>query len=62
MDRLRENKKTNPNFDKFCSASQKKTTGNLDLKSLMIQPVQRLPRYCLLLRVRERYRIRILKS
>eukprot|EP01080_Neovahlkampfia_damariscottae_P003802 gene3802-6963_t len=50
MDRLRENKKTNPNFDKFCSSSQKKTTGGLDLKSLLIQPVQRLPRYCLLLR------------
>jgi hypothetical protein len=51
MDTLRENKKSNPNFDKFCVANQKKTTGNLDLKSLLIQPVQRLPRYCLLLRV-----------
>lgn len=36
-------------FDEFCNHNQKKTIGSLNLSSLLIMPVQRLPRYKLLL-------------
>eukprot|EP01080_Neovahlkampfia_damariscottae_P010376 gene10376-2905_t len=50
VDRLREIRKSSNDFEKLCQAMKKKTTGNLDLQSLIILPVQRLPRYILLLR------------
>lgn len=48
---VRELLKSNKDFAKLCSESAKQTTGQLNLSSLLILPVQRLPRYQLLLRV-----------
>lgn len=36
-------------FDEFCNQNQKKTIGSLTISSLLIMPVQRLPRYKMLL-------------
>jgi len=40
----------NPEFDKLCSEFATRAKGKLDLVSLLIMPVQRVPRYLLLLR------------
>jgi hypothetical protein len=50
INQLREIRKNSPDFDKYCHAIKKKTAGNLDIVALLILPVQRLPRYVLLLR------------
>jgi hypothetical protein len=51
MDKIKELKNSNLEFDKFLNETRKVSPGCLDLKSLLIQPIQRLPRYSLLLRV-----------
>ena len=51
MDKIKELRKSNSEFDKFVNETRKETIGTLDLKSLLIQPIQRLPRYSLLIRV-----------
>eukprot|EP01080_Neovahlkampfia_damariscottae_P003086 gene3086-5256_t len=50
MEKIKDLLKTNPEFEKFLNETRKETQGGLDLKSLLIQPIQRLPRYSLLLR------------
>ena len=64
VDLLRSIRKGSADFEKYCQAMKKKSTGNLDLQSLIILPVQSknkniinylskkkgLPRYILLLR------------
>eukprot|EP01080_Neovahlkampfia_damariscottae_P006452 gene6452-10459_t len=48
--KIKELTKFQPEFAKFLEEARKKTPGNFDLKSLFIQPIQRLPRYSLLLK------------
>ena len=50
--KLKELTKFNPEVTKFMEDSRKKTPGNFSLQSLFIQPIQRLPRYSLLLKVK----------
>lgn len=49
IDMLRSLLKENKEFSDLYQVSRKKTKGNVDLKGLLIQPIQRLPRYILLL-------------
>jgi hypothetical protein len=51
MSKIKELTKFNPDVEKFMLEAKKKTPGGFDLKSLFIQPIQRLPRYSLLLKV-----------
>eukprot|EP01137_Pigoraptor_chileana_P024156 Opistho-2@91626 len=51
LERLREYEKTNPNFRNFLQlAHQRKECHKQELSDLLIQPVQRIPRYILLLK------------
>jgi hypothetical protein len=50
LSKMKELQKNNKEIELFAYEAKKKTPGLLGFQSLFIQPVQRLPRYCLLLK------------